>query len=141
MALDPLRVAQKWARNYGAAGESVRAGVEAVTESPTAKAAAAQDRYLSGVQRAVQDGTYARNLRAVTLEEWKQSMIQKGLPRMAQGAQMGTQRMQQFMSRWLPHMDSLKGRIAGMAKGTLADSLERVRVAMEHAASFKGRMG
>jgi hypothetical protein len=140
MPQDPVRVAQKWARNLGAAGESIKAGVEGVTESPTAKAAAAQDRYLSGVQRAVTDGSYQRGLRAVTLQDWQQSMLKKGLQRITQGAQEGMTKMQTFMSRWLPHMDALKARISSMPKGTLSDSLERVRVAMEHAASFKGRV-
>ena len=56
MTKTPAQIAQKWARDLAASTETIRQGVEAVSESPTSKAAARSAAYLRGVQQSVADG-------------------------------------------------------------------------------------
>src|SRR5262245_1546875 len=95
-------VARKWASRLGAAGESIRQGVQGVTVNPAERAAARQDAYVAGVQRAVADGRYVRGLRRVTLQSWQDAMLSKGLPRVASGATAALPKVQNFLEKWLP---------------------------------------
>lgn len=132
-------LAQKWAKNLGGSGESIRRGVEAVTVSPTQKAAARSDAYLAGVQRAVADGKYQAGLRRVTLQDWQQSMLQKGINRIASGANAAVGKMESFLSEFLPHVEAGQRMLESMPRGDLSSNIGRAVAMMEWNAKFKRR--
>lgn len=136
---NPADVARKWAKNLGGSTDSIKTGVQAVTQNPAEKAIARQDAYVSGVQRAVAQGDYARGLRKVTLQSWQEAMVNKGLPRIASGAQASIPKMQNFLEKWLPWQEQLKNKLQGMPRGDLQTNIQRMIMAVEHNASF--RMG
>ena len=76
---------QKWGQNLNAAGTYIQNGVNAVSQAPGVAAAAAQDRMLANLTAAVTSGVWARNVAGVSLGDWKAAMVNKGLPRIAQG--------------------------------------------------------
>src|SRR5215831_16275243 len=76
----PDQLAQNWANNLGAATQRMQAGAQAVTTSPGQLAAAQQQVWLANV-------TASANVWAVSTQQWQQAYIQKGLPRVGQGAQ------------------------------------------------------
>lgn len=133
----PEEVASKWAERLGASVNQIRAGVQRVTEAPTAKAAAAADLYVQGVQRAVQEQRFQDGCRAVSLQAWQQATIDKGLVRVADGAAKAKPKMAAFQRQWLPHMAALQGQLAQMPKGTTEAAVQRVRAAIEHAKTFR----
>lgn len=135
--LSPDQVAEKWARNAAQAGESVKAGVMAVTVNPAERAKAQSNAYLAGVQRALSSGKYERGLNRVTLEGWKQAMLNKGVPRIAQGVSEAKPKMAQFLARWLPHQQALKSKLQSMPRGDLEQNIQRAITAMRHNADFK----
>lgn len=135
--MDPASVAAKWARAMQGATQSMKDGVSAVTEAPGAKAADAQDRYLSGVQAAVDSGKFANNSRAVSLESWRQAYLTKGVPRVSAGVTAAQPLMQDFMSQLLPVAQASSRDVASMAKGTLEDSKARMIRNMENMSRFK----
>lgn len=137
--LSPQALAQKWARNIGAATESIKAGVNAVTVSPTEKAARAQDQYLLGVQRAVSDGKYAAGLRRVTLADWQQAMLNKGIPRVASGAMAAQPKMESFLSEFLPHVQAGQRMLESMPRGDIQQNIARAVAMIEHNAKFRRR--
>lgn len=139
MTMTPQQVAQKWARNLNAAGESIRAGVEAVTVSPTEKAARRVDAYAAGVQRAVADGTFVSGLRRVTLEAWKDSMLKKGAPRIGAGATAAVGKMEGFLAEFLPYVDSGKRALEATPRGDLQTNIQRMIAMVEHNARFRRR--
>jgi len=98
------QAAANWARGMSNATEKIRAGVQAVTESPTEKAAARADAYAQGVQRAVSEGKFQAGLRAVSTEAWKAATLNKGVTRIAGGATEAQPKFAQFMSNFLPHV-------------------------------------
>lgn len=130
-------VARKWSRNLAQAGESIKAGVQAVTENPAEKAAARADAYAAGVQRAVAEGRFQRGLRRVTLADWQNAMLTKGVQRVAAGASAATPKVTAFMEKFLPHQEALKSKLKAMPRGDLQANIMRAIAAIEHNASFR----
>ena len=130
-------VARKWTRNLSQATESIKQGVQAVTENPAEKAAARADAYAAGVQRAVTEGRYQRGLRKVTLADWQNAMLNKGLQRVAAGAANATPKVTAFMEKFLPHQEQLKAKLRSMPRGDLQTNIARAIAAIEHNAQFR----
>jgi hypothetical protein len=139
MAKSPQQVASKWSRNLGQASQSIAEGVRGVTESPTEKAAREAQRYVDGVNRAVQDGKWQSALRGVTLEEWREKMLTKGVQRIASGAQASQSKFEKFMADFLPHVEAGQRMLANMPKGDLASNIQRMIAMTEHLAKFRKR--
>lgn len=137
MAKTPADIAKKWANNIGAATESIRSGVQAVTTSPTQLAANAQDRYVAGVQRAVSSGKWQAGLQRVSLQDWQQSMLQKGIPRIGSGATQAIPKFTAFMQQFLPYVQQGVQQLASMPRGSLDQNIARAVFMMQHNAQFK----
>lgn len=138
--LSPQQVAEKWRSNTSNAQQAFKDGVNGVTISPMEKAAAAQDRFLSGIQQAVSSGRWAAGLRSRTLEQWKASMTGKGAARIAGGVADAVPKMVAFMTTWLPLQQQLRDRVAAMPKGSVADSINRAAFAISFNAAFSKRL-
>jgi hypothetical protein len=139
MAKSPQAVADKWSRNLGGATKSIQDGVAEVTVAPTQRAAERVNAYLAGTQRAVSDGRFQAGLRRVSLEDWKQAMLIKGVPRVAAGANAAKDKMAGFMAEWLPHMDAGVRALESMPRGDLQSNIARAVAMMEHNARFRRR--
>lgn len=136
---DPNAVAKKWVTNLTNSVNQIRAGVQAVTVSPTAKAAKQADAYVSGVQNAVASGKWQASLNNVSLQQWQQATLEKGVPRIAQGAQQAAPKFQEFMSQWLPYEQSVVDRLATMPRGSLEQNIARANYVMQENAKFVKR--
>lgn len=139
MAQTPAQIAQKWNRNLSASGPTIEAGVRAVTESPTARAARAQDRYLLGVQNAVSSGRYQQGLQRVSLADWQNAFLSKGLSRIASGASAAVGRVEQFLQQFLPYVE--QGVRALPPRGDLNQNMQRAIAMIEHNARFRRQNG
>ncbi len=135
----PTELARKWAKNLGSAGESIKAGVNAVTESPTAKAARQVDAYQQGVLRSVADGKYQAGLRRVTLEDWRKAMLEKGAPRVAAGASAAIPKMENFLGEFLPHLEQGQRLLESMPRGDISQNIARAVAMIEHNSKFRRR--
>lgn len=118
--------AEKHARRLKGATEDIRRGVQAVTEAPTLKAAAQQDKMLARLTEAVNSGKWARGLRRVTLEEWKDKTLTKGIGRIAAGIDAAQDKMIDFGGQLLEYEATLQREIEGMSDLTLEDSISRM---------------
>lgn len=113
--------AARWQQNFGASGPRWAAGINAVTVAPGQAAAAAQDRYLAGVQANV--GKFARNVAAVPLQQWKDISTSKGQARLAAGAQAALPKYQAQIERVLA---TAKQVIAGLPpRGDVEQNIAR----------------
>jgi hypothetical protein len=132
MITDPTAVANKWSTRLSASGADIQAGVQAVKTAPGQAAAAQVAVWLANLQ-ASQD-KWARNVSAVTLQQWQQAMINKGIPRIATGAQAAIPKVTQFMTQWLPYEQ------AGVAqlppRGTIQQNIQRAIAMMNYNAGF-----
>jgi hypothetical protein len=115
------QAAANWQQGFGAAGAKWASGVEAVTVAPGQLAAAAQSRYIAGVQQNV--GKWASRVAGVSLAQWKQQAVDKGQARLATGAQTG---MAKYQARIQAVLDAEKSIIASLPpRGTVEQNIQR----------------
>jgi hypothetical protein len=130
---------EKWQRNMMGATETIKAGVQGVTESPTLKAAAQADRYVAGVQRAVADGRWQAGLQSVTLQQWQQAVLGKGLQRLQAGVAAAKPKVQAFLSQFLPYVDQAAQQVRAMPKGGVENGIARASAMIRALSEFKFR--
>lgn len=129
----------KWKTNMGGAGEKMKAGVQAVTVSPTQAAAQAVDKYLAGVQDAVTSGRLVAGLQSVSTTDWQNSMIQKGIPNMQNGVRNLDARAQAAMSDVLTYTQTVSDQIRSMPNATDNDAKNRMMKAFDLMKAYKRR--
>ncbi|HXG40220.1 MAG TPA: hypothetical protein VNJ28_04685 [Candidatus Limnocylindrales bacterium] len=99
----PEEAAAQWAQRLAQSGDRIRAGVQSVTVAPGQAAARQKALYLANIQ--AKADKWASRVASVSAQEWQQATIEKGLPRVAQGAQAAQGKMAGFMQQLLPHID------------------------------------
>lgn len=122
-------VAARWRERLSGARAKITAGVEGVQRAPGESAAAQVEKWAANTLAA--KNKWAQNVKSVTLAEWRQAMIEKGIPRIAQGAQAAEDRMTQFFDALLPLTARIKEEVRKMPKSNIDESLARVRKSME----------
>jgi len=134
--LSAKEVTEKHARRLKGAVEDMRVGIEKVTSSPTAAAAAKQDKMRAKIVASIDSGKWAAGLRAVSLEEWKDKITTKGLPRVASGIDGASVKVEKFYTQLLPHIDRVQGDVKKMPDLTLEDSINRMSTFVRGMAKF-----
>ncbi|MEW5992950.1 MAG: hypothetical protein AB1744_00955 [Candidatus Zixiibacteriota bacterium] len=125
ITITPEEFAEKHARRLKAAIPDIQAGIERVTESPTAKAAAKQDKMLNNLTKAVTSGKWGAGLRRVTVDDWKHKFLSKGVARIPDGIDAAHDKVVGFAQQLLPYETALQGKIAAMPDLTVEDSVAR----------------
>jgi len=134
----PDQYQEKHARRLKAAVPDIQAGIQRVTESPTAAAAAAQAKMLERLTNAVTSGKWAGRLRAVSTEQWKNAALTKGVPRIASGIDGAADKVKSMAAKLLPFENSLLGEIERMPDATIEDSISRATAWMRGMAKYTG---
>lgn len=135
--LSPSEFAEKWARRLSAAAPDIQKGVQRVDVSPTEKAASKKDKMLRNLTDAVQSGKWEAGLRKVSLNDWKNALITKGIPRITQGVQGAQSDVADFATQLLAYQDQIKGEIERMPDLTIEDSIQRMTAWVRRMAQFK----
>lgn len=124
--LTAAQYVEKWGRNLKGAGTDIRNGVERVTVAPGQLAAAQSDKMLAGIQRAIADGVWQRAVASVSLEDWKEKTITKGIGRIAAGVDGAQQKQLAMAERLLAAVDQVKATVDTMPDATLEDRIQRM---------------
>lgn len=133
-AKDPATTAQLWATRLAASAPQIEAGVRGVTAAPGAKAAAAVDLWIANVTAA--RDKFIRNAGAVTLQQWQDAMITKGIPRVASGAQAAIGKATNFYTQFLPFVENVAQQVRAMPKGNLEAGIARATAQIRGNAGF-----
>ena len=131
----PDQATEKWASRLGGATQEIRNGVAGVTVAPGMQAAKQKDLWLMRLQQSADK--WARRVGAVSLQEWQTAMVEKGIPRIASGANAAKPKVASFMAEFLPYVDQGVAKVKAMPKGDLSSSAARMLAMMQHNASFK----
>jgi hypothetical protein len=135
--INAQQAADNWASGLGSATKKMTEGIMAVTVSPTQKAIQAIPRQVQGVIDAAQSGKTAAGLGRVTLQDWQNAMVQKGVGRVAGGAQQAKPKFAAFMGEFLPHLQSV---VAGLPpRGDTEQNINRAVEMMRGNARFRRR--
>ena len=137
MAKDPRQVAEKWSRRLSGATEDIRQGIQAVTEAPSKKAIAKKEKLKARWLEAVDGGKWETALGKVTLEEWKEKVLNKGLARLPQGVEDARPKMEDFMGQLIPYVENVRRRIEGMPDRTLEDRINRMVTFVREMSKFR----
>ncbi len=128
-------IAEKQINRTSAAIPDVEAGIRAVTESPTIKAAANLDKAVAGFQRAVASGKMARNLRAVTLPDWQEKTLAK-VSRISEGVNASRAIIVAFHGQRASHQVKIDHDLDAIPNRTLEDGIRRATVQIRGMAGF-----
>lgn len=131
----PQQATEKWVTRLSGATAEITAGIDRVTEAPGVKAAAKRQKWIQAVQ-ASQD-KWARNVAAVSLEQWKALFKGVGVQRIAQGAQAKKGKMQNFLEQFLPHLEAGIARVNAMPDTTFEERIQKSVAMMRHNHEFK----
>ena len=130
---NPQDVAARWAANLSGATSKIQSGIEAVQVAPGQAAARQKGAYVQGVT--ANQEKWASNVAAVSVGDWKKAAIEKGLPRIASGAQAAQGKFGTFMTRLLPYIDS--GVQSLPARGNLDANIARSTQWIRYMSQFK----
>jgi len=81
------RVAEKWSRRAGSAGQEYTEGVSMTSRSWAANATAAKANYAAGVQAAAGRGAYEKGVGKAGDARWKRNSVEKGSMRYGPGVE------------------------------------------------------
>lgn len=130
VTLSPSEITEKWkTRMKGAIPDIVR-GVERVTASPMEKAAEKGDKMKANLVASIDNGTWGKRLRAVSLADWKTKTAAKVQERMSGGVEAATGKHEKFAGWLVNRVNTGLAKIKGMPDMTLEDSVARVRTMM-----------
>lgn len=136
---NPQEFADKWRRRLGGATEDVRRGINRVTVAPGQQAAQAADAMLTNLTEAVSSGRWANRVSSVSLQDWKTSALDKGIARIATGAQAAESKMAQVAQTLLPAVDAAANAARAIPKVTIEDSIQRAATFMREMRNYKLR--
>lgn len=137
-AKDPTQVAAKWVQNIQSAQQSMVNGANAVLESPSAGAMRAKPKMMAKWQAAMANGGKWDNaMSKVTVDQWRTAYIQKGIPRIGQGAQAAQDKMTGFLAQLIPFQQAGLSKIKSMPALNLTDSKNRAAAWIDYMATFK----
>lgn len=135
--LTPQEFREKHARRLKGAITDIEAGVDRVTEAPGKKAAAKQEKMKQRLMESLNNGTWAKRVGAVSLEDWKSKMKNKGIGRISAGIDEAAPKVENFATQFLPFLDTVKAKVDKMPDVTLDDSINRMTTQIRETAKFK----
>jgi hypothetical protein len=130
----PEQAAAKWVQRLSASTEDIKRGVLGVTEAPGVSAARRKDLWLARVTQSADK--WARRVSSVSLQDWQNAMVNKGVSRIASGAQEAQPKMASFMADFLPYVDSGVAKVKAMPKGSLEAGIARSAEMIRHNAAY-----
>lgn len=131
------QIAEKQVRRSQAAVADYKAGVQAVKESPTKKAAEAVDRYLAGIQEAVASGKYQDGCNSVSLSDWQNKTIEKGSRNYAPGVAAAQQTIADFHAQRAVAQAAIDSELQSMPRGDTETNIQRAVTQMRRMSEFK----
>lgn len=124
--INATEYAEKWARRIKGSTEDVRRGVARTTEAPGMAAARQVDLMKQKLLASIEDGTWAKNVSKVTLQEWQEKMTEKGIPRLAQGVDAAQASQVQMAEKLLADVDASVAVVDQTPRGDLEQNIQRM---------------
>lgn len=128
--------AEKHARNLVNSQNDIVAGINKVTVSPTKLAAAKQEKMIQNLTASVRDGSWARGLNKVSLDDWKKKAIEVGVGRIPAGIAAAKDKVEKFASEFLPFVEKVAESVRAMPDMNLQDSIARMTKQVTETAKF-----
>ena len=132
VSLSATDISDQWNKGMKASVSRIHKGIDGMTVNPMEKAADAAELMLANLTEAVTSGKWAAQTRGYPLSEWKDKTKKKVSERMSGGVDAAMPKRKAFDQYLVTTLNAVLPQIAAMPKMNRADSLERVRVFMDH---------
>lgn len=119
----------KWGRRLNAAGPDIQAGVKRVQTAPGQLAAQQQQLWLQKIQDSVQ--LWAKRVAAVSLQDWQNAMLNKGVGRIAAGVTAAQNTKQAEITALLDAVDTAASAARSQPRGSLEQNIQRAVTFMQ----------
>jgi len=133
----PEEFAEKHARRLKGSIEDIRNGINNVTVAPGKLAAAKADKMKANLIAAIESGKWSGRVGAVSLEEWKSKMLDKGLTRIPSGIDAAHDKVVGFANQFLPAVDAARSKVQSMPDMTLEDNIARSAAFIREMSKFR----
>lgn len=138
MAKNYANAAQKWANKLGASSDDYIAGVQAVTQAPSQAAINKQATMRARILAAIDNGSWAKALQNVTLQQWQNQAVNVGASRLVAGAQKGQPKMTRYFQAAASTYQQIRDTVRAMPNGTDAERTARWQKARDMMKQLKG---
>lgn len=138
--LTPEEYAAKQARNLKNSLPDIRAGIARVTTAPGVAAVRQQDKMRTKTLEAIDSGLWAKKTSGVSLQEWQDKSINKGVDRISSGIDAAHDKQVAMAGRLLPIVDAAAQKARAMPKTTLQDSIARMTSFVTDMSKAKGQI-
>ncbi len=135
MAKNISDIVKKQIERLSSSGDSIRAGVQGVTTAPGKLAAANKDRYLAGIQKSLDK--WVDNTGSVTLQDWQSAMLDKGVPRIAEGIRQAENKLIDFHTQLQSYQASYLPKLNAKPVLSLSDAVMKASQNIEAMAKFR----
>jgi hypothetical protein len=119
------QIFDKYSRRIKGATQDMEIGVRNVTKSPMETAASKAEKWINSLQDSFAKGNWQRGLRSISLDDWKNAMITKGIGRVAAGVDGSKTKFITFMGQLLTYQDTVLAEIDKMPDNNIEDSIAR----------------
>lgn len=117
--------ATKWGTRLKAAGEDIRRGISKVAVAPTELAARQAPLMIQKVTEAVNNGTWQAQLRKVTLQDWQNAALNKGVQRISAGVDQAQTSQTAMAEQLLAAVDASVAEVNKTPRGDLETNIGR----------------
>ncbi len=121
----------KWKRRTKDAQGDYRDGIARVNEAPGKKAVEKQDKLQRNFNDAVDSGKWKRNTEAVTLEDWKQPTLKKGVQNFSTGVEAAGDKVLAFAEELDAVLSLVRSKVDKMPDETFGERMERMHTQAE----------
>ena len=118
-------ISKKWNTRMKQSIPDIQRGINAITEHPGVKAAAAQDKMLANLTQSVQSGRWAKAVSAGSLSDWKTKTSQKVAERLSGGVDAAMGKRNAFDNWLVSTLNEVLPAVANMPNLTFEDSIAR----------------
>jgi hypothetical protein len=120
---------EKWGRRLNGASTDIKNGVMQVKTSPGQAAAAQKDLWLQKIQERAD--TWATNVAKVSLGDWQDAMVNKGIGRIAAGVTSAQASKAQVIDNLLKAVDTASAAARQVPRGSLEQNIQRAVTFMQ----------
>lgn len=126
----PQEFAEKWGRRLKASGTDIQNGIKRVSEAPGISAARQANTMLANLQARVADGTWARRVAGVSLQDWQNAALTKGVQRITAGVDAAQGKVANMAGSLLQAVDSAVAEVERTPRGDLEANINRATTFM-----------
>ena len=103
--VDAAGYADKWSRRLKGATVDIQNGIKRVSQAPGVKAAAQAQVMLNNLQARIADGTWQKRVSGVSLTDWQNAALNKGVGRISAGVDAAAGKVQTMAGKLLSAVD------------------------------------